>query len=109
VAASYAGVTLTVRAPLLWWLAGRRGPVSTSDILSCLSLPATLTLGVLASSLALRLALPDLSPGPGLLLVGLAAAGVGGGALALLPAGRRAVQDLAALLTAAFDWKGATR
>jgi len=109
VAASYAAVTVTVRAPLLWWLAGRRGPVSTSDILSCLVLPATLTLGVLASSLVLRLALPDLSPGPGLVLVGLAAAGVSGGALALLPAGRRAVQDLAALLTAAFDWKGATR
>ena len=45
-----------------------------------------LTLGVLASSLVLRLTLPNLSPGPGLLLAGLAAAGVGGGALALLPA-----------------------
>lgn len=87
-------VRIFVQAPILFWYVGRRGPVRAADFYRAIAPPACAFVCTFAALVALRRLLPDVSP-----LVGLAAAcGVtvcaALVALACLPAGRKALQDL---------------
>ncbi len=54
VAAAYAISGITLRAPLLLWLAGRRGPVRTRDLVRVLLLPLCAVVAVAGVGIAVR-------------------------------------------------------
>jgi O-antigen/teichoic acid export membrane protein len=91
------GVRYYVMLPLLLWIVGRRGPVSTRDVFRLLTLPATVWVACLASTIGVRASIGPVSPILGL-SVAMAAAGLAAIAFAATPPGRRVAKD--ALLVA---------
>jgi PST family polysaccharide transporter len=99
VAASYAAVDICIRAPFLFWFVGREGPVRTVDFYRTIAPSACASLGVLAVLLAVRhWWLVDVKPLAGLSISFGLAVGVTFLILIILPAGRRALQDMKSLL-----------
>ncbi len=94
VAAAYACTDLVLRTPILFWLAGRHGPVRPRDIYRTLALPGLVACAVLAAVGSLRLWGPALRPLPGLLLSTGLAAVASLALLLVLPAGRDALAEL---------------
>jgi PST family polysaccharide transporter len=98
VAAAYGIVGSCVRAPLLFWYVGRKGPVRVSDLYSILA-PLILVAGlVLAAVVALRLSLPDINPLIGLVLASGLAIVVTGTTLIALPWGRTTIRDAGSII-----------
>lgn len=97
VAAAYALSGLAIRFPLLMRWIGRRGPVSTSDLLRVFALPLTLTLVAMATSAMVHLLAPQAGALPGLALASLATMA---GVLAVVatPAGRGLRSDTRVIL-----------
>ncbi len=93
VAAAYAVSGIAIRLPLLLWWVGRRGPVSTSDLVGVSVLPLVLTLLVMSASIAVQLAAPNIAPIAGVALAGLLAA-VGILLVLITPAGRALRADI---------------
>lgn len=98
VAASYTAGYVCVVAPLLFWYVGRRGHVGARDIYGAVAMAFCAAVCAAGAVLLLRQAAGPLNP-----LVGLAAAfavtaGVALLMFALLPRGRRALQDLSGSL-----------
>lgn len=89
VAAAYAVTSVMIQSPLLFWYVGRRGPVTTKDLLYAVRFPAIVAATLYGAARAVRLLLgPDFSPSGGLLIVLLIA--VATSALLLhLPQGRK--------------------
>ena len=87
VATAYAVSGIAVRFPLLLWWTGRRGPVSTSDLIRVSLLPLLLTLLVMSASLSVQLLVPQAAPIPGVALAVLVAL-VGISAVLVTPVGR---------------------
>jgi O-antigen/teichoic acid export membrane protein len=83
--------------PLLLWMVGRRGPVSTRDLFGLLALPATIWVACLATAIGVRASIGTVSPILGL-SVAMAASGLVAMAFAVTPPGRRVAKD--ALLVA---------
>ncbi|HEX8707729.1 MAG TPA: lipopolysaccharide biosynthesis protein [Pyrinomonadaceae bacterium] len=99
VAASYAIVDICIRTPFLFWFVGREGPVRTADFYRTIAPSGCAALGVLAVLLAARhWWLEGVNPLAGLGISFALAAGVTFVILALLPAGRRALQDMRSLV-----------
>ncbi len=98
VAASYGILDLLVRAPLLFYWIGRRGPVKTRDLVD-LALPAWACAAAIAVALlGLRYVLSSAVPAPvGLLLATLLSVAVGGGLMLAFPSTRTALRDMAEL------------
>lgn len=95
VAAAFAVSGLAVRAPLLFWMAGRSGPVSTSDLYLAIA-PAAAAAAAVAGSLAVVREVAAI--GPEQPILGLAAAAliavvVTPLAVAAVPRGREALRD----------------
>ncbi len=93
VATAYAACEVAVRAPLLAWMVGRRGPVRVADMLRAISPGAAAAASVAATCGLLGLAGP--SGGPVWLLASLTLSMTAAAAtFALLPSGRRAFMDV---------------
>jgi polysaccharide transporter, PST family len=92
VAAAYTLSEIFVRLPVVLWLVGRRGPVSTRH-LCALAAPNIVANGVAASVLLLLPSNVGLSPVPDLLARLTLAYAVCWSVLALFPAGRRAFAE----------------
>lgn len=76
VAAAYAVSGILIRFPLLLWWTGRRGPVSTPDLIRVFGLPLALTLLVMSASLTVQFLLSQVAPIVGVAMAAsLAAAG----------------------------------
>jgi PST family polysaccharide transporter len=98
VAASYALVDLIVTAPLLFWFAGREGPVRTGDFYRAIAPSFCAAIVTLVAVFGAR---PWLEPLPlaARLLAALAVAVVASLLVfAIIPAGRRALQNVAELV-----------
>src|SRR5213082_2130820 len=94
VAAAYAATDLLITTPLLFWFAGRRGPVKTSDFYVTIAPAFCASLCSLAAMLALRPWLAASSMLPLRLLGAFAITAVVSVAVfAALPAGRQAMQS----------------
>jgi PST family polysaccharide transporter len=98
VAASYALTGLFLRAPLLLFWVGRRGPVSTADLYRVLALPLSLSIWVAGAGGALRVLGPPLTPWAGLGILGVLAIVGAIAVFAVPPAGRRAWRECWCLL-----------
>lgn len=94
VAASYAAGNLCVVTPLLFWYVGRRGHVGARDIYKALAPMLCAALCAGASVFALRRVAGGLHPLAGLAAAFAVTVGVSFLIFALLPRGRRALQDL---------------
>ena len=98
VAASFALSGVVIRKPVLLWWAGRKGPVRTSEIYKAI-LPALVAAGTVAILLSLfRTATGFSNPFLGLGISFVLAALIAGATYFVLPAGRRALQDVWRLL-----------
>lgn len=98
VAAAYAISGICVRAPLLYWLVGRRGPVHTVDFYRAMATPAAITLVVLLVLLAFRRWFEISSPALGLAIATALTVGTSLLVLLILPSGRASLQDLYSLV-----------
>jgi O-antigen/teichoic acid export membrane protein len=97
VAMFYAACELFVRAPLLAWFVGRRGPVRVSDVLAAIGPAALMSVAIFLACTLLSAFLP-VQGVRGLGLSGLVALLAGGGVLLALPSGRRVCADLLSLI-----------
>ena len=98
VAASFALSGLVIRKPVLLWWAGRKGPVRTLEIYKAI-LPALVAAGTVAILLFLfRRATGFTNPFLGLVISFILAVLIAGATYFVLPAGRRALQDVWRLL-----------
>jgi polysaccharide transporter, PST family len=95
VAAALAGTGLLLRAPLAFWLATRRGPVSLAHVWAAL-LPSLAAGGVAAVAVAVRrFLLPDgLPPVEGLPMAVVTAAAAAMTVFVVVPKSRRALAGL---------------
>jgi PST family polysaccharide transporter len=99
VAASYGISGLVLRAPLLYWYVGRRGPVRTRDIYRAMAPAAAASAATGAALVLYRLAAEPTSPHRDLIVslgVGLATAVL---ASLVMPTGRRLMGDAWSLLS----------
>jgi PST family polysaccharide transporter len=93
VAASYGICGLVLRAPLLYWYVGRRGPVRTWDIYRAMT-PGAAASAAAGAALVLYRHLAEPATAPGGLVVGLGlTVAIAFTVLLLLPGGRRLVGD----------------
>lgn len=107
VAVSYALVGLCLRKPLLFWFAGRRGPVRTSDFYRTILPSVCASLSVLAAVFGFRQWAEVSRPLTGLVvsfLIGTAAALL---AFLALPGGRAALRDVRSVLPLLIKRRGA--
>ncbi len=93
VATFYAACELFVRAPLLAWFVGRRGPVRVSDVLRAIRPGVLMSAAIFVACSALAASVP-INGVRGLLLSALVALLAGGGVLLGLPSGRRVCADV---------------
>ncbi|MBS0523468.1 MAG: lipopolysaccharide biosynthesis protein [Proteobacteria bacterium] len=93
VAASIAIVGLTIRMPIGFWLSARRGPVDLGTVWRAVAPPASIALAIAAIVGALRLVLPDPTPGAMATVAGTTLA-VGLVGLLAWPETRREVRQL---------------
>jgi len=93
VAASYSISGLFIRTPLLLWIIGRRGPISTFDFYKAMVLPAAISSMLFLILLAIRFFTHIENPLYGLGLLSAAAFLTSVGGLFLIPKGREAMQD----------------
>jgi PST family polysaccharide transporter len=97
VAMFYAACELFVRAPLLAWFVGRRGPVRVNDVLTAIAPAGLMSVAILVACTGLSAAMP-VDGIRGLALSGLVALVAGGGVLLGLPSGRRVCADLLSVI-----------
>ena len=97
VAASFSITGVCLRTPLLFWLAGRRGPVSSGDVYRGSVPSVCASSAALLALLAFRRWVPVSNPGVGLAIALGITTFVAAGALWIQPAGRRALLDLRSL------------
>jgi PST family polysaccharide transporter len=97
VAMFYAAGELFVRAPLLAWFVGRRGPVRVSDVLAAIGPGVLMSVAIFIACTLLSTSVP-VQGVRGLALSGLVALLAGGGVLLALPSGRRVCADLVSLI-----------
>lgn len=97
VAAAYGLVGLLIRTPLLFWLVGRSGPVSTKDLYRDVAPFAAISVAVLLSLLAFRLWLAGTNPLFNLIMSISIAGVVTLSVLVALPRGREALRNLLTL------------
>jgi PST family polysaccharide transporter len=106
VAAAYGIVGLLIRTPLLFWFAGRAGPVTTMGLYRDLAPFASVACAVLVSLFAFRLWVAGTNP----LLNLVAAAGITAVVslvvLVILPSGRETLLDLKILLDQILKMRG---
>ena len=102
VAKAYALSNVLIYTPALVWHVGRRGPVSSRDIVAASLRPWLMGLAVLLAIAALRFLLPGLRPVPGLALAAMVSGALMAALLAFSRLGRETVGDIRRLLGA---WK----
>jgi len=102
VAEAYAMSNVLVFTPALIWHVGRRGPVSSRDIVAASLRPWLLGLAVLVAIATLRFFLPGLRPVPGLALAAAVSGTLMAGVLVFSRLGRETVGDIRDLLA---GWK----
>lgn len=88
--------------PVLFWLVGRRGPVSTRDLFGMLMLPGVVSLTCLAAVSGLKALAAPMPALPGLLVAGVVAAGAAALVLLVVPSGRAAARESAASFNLLF-------
>lgn len=108
VAASYSIVGLVVTAPFTFWAIGRNGPVRVGDFYRTMAPALLACLGALAVLLLFRQQFAISSPSVGLAITVPIAVSVFLSILALLPAGRVALQDFSSLFIALIRRKPPT-
>lgn len=94
VAASYSAITLFVATPLLFWFVCREGPVRTVDFYRTMAPPACASIFVLSGLLILRRWIPQFKPIVGLGVGFMVALVITLLIFAVLPRGRKSLQDL---------------
>jgi PST family polysaccharide transporter len=97
VATYYAACELFVRAPLLTWFVGRRGPVRVADVFNAVRPGLLMSVAIFVACSALSAWVP-VPGGRGLALSFLVALLTGGSVLLGLPSGRRVCADLVNLI-----------
>lgn len=97
VAAAYGLAGLLIRTPLLFWFAGRRGPVTTRHLYRDIAPFACVSCAVLLSLLAYRMWIAGSSPLANLFVSAAITALVTVVVLAVLPIGRQPLRDALAL------------
>ena len=97
IATFYAACELFVRAPLLAWFVGRRGPVRVVDVLSAIGPGVLMSAAIFIACSAVSVAVP-VQGVRGLALSALVALVAGGGVLLGLPSGRRVCADLMSMI-----------
>jgi PST family polysaccharide transporter len=93
VATFYAACELFVRAPLLAWFVGRKGPVRVSDVLAAIRPGVLMSVAIFVACSALAASAP-MEGVRGLVLSALVALLAGGAVLLGLPSGRRVCADV---------------
>jgi len=93
VAISYSAVSAIIVTPLLFWFAGREGPVRAKDFYRTIAPAAVASVFVLGSISALRVWVAIDSPVVGLFLGFVVAAGIALVVLAAIPGGRSSLRD----------------
>jgi PST family polysaccharide transporter len=99
VAISYSCVVIAVVVPLLFWFAGREGPIKTGDFYRTIAPAALASVCVLGAVSLMRVWVAINSPILGLVLGSLIAASVALVVLASMPRGRRSLRDVRETLT----------
>jgi len=94
VAISYSGVFITVVTPLLFWFAGREGPIKALDFYRTIAPAALASVCVLGAVSLMRTWIAVNSPILGLALGSVIAASVALVVLAAIPSGRRSLRDV---------------
>lgn len=97
VAIFYAACELFVRAPLLAWFVGRRGPVGVGDVLRAIGPGVAVSAAIFMACSALSASVP-VHGVRGLALSAVVALTAGGAVLMGLPSGRRVCADLMSLI-----------
>jgi PST family polysaccharide transporter len=98
VAASYSISGLVIRTPLLYWFVGRTGPVRTTDFYRTMLPHGCASVGVLLVLFAFRQWVQGSEPIIGLTIALAIAVGITLLVLAVIPAGRLALEDFKVLL-----------
>lgn len=99
VAAAYAVTSVAVKAPLLFWWVGRRGPVSALDLLCTIKVPLYAAIAVAAAARATRFFVDTPHPILGLGLALVAALLGAGLVLIATVAGRQTLRDARSTLS----------
>jgi len=94
VAISYSSVLIIVVAPLLFWFAGREGPIKALDFYRTIAPAAAASVCVLGAVTLMRACAVINSPLLGLALGSVLAASVALVVLAAIPAGRKSLRDV---------------
>lgn len=96
VAAAYALTGVFVRTPILFWMVGRRGPVSTADLWRAVTVP--ISLAVVAGTVAFLVNSTVQGAVVPLLMSFVTAAGTVGALLFSTPAGRQVIEEIRTVL-----------